>query len=393
MSRINLLVVSAGFLPAESHGGVPYSTFNLCRALADDPQVEVRVVSSDRNGRGRLNLPKDNWTTYEGLSVAYCATWPGSYTYAPALPRILREAIHWADVVISAGTLWDHSGLMTDRLCAHLGKPNLVYPHGLLNGWALHHKRLKKALGMWMQGRRILRRASCIVALSAAEEESVRGLGITTPVAIIPNGAPDAPAFADDESAAALRAGLPPCPYLLFMGRVNKNKGLAQSLAAFRQVLDSHPDLAFLIAGPVDEAYSAEFERLCSAFDPLRVVALGPVSGLRKHVLLQGARGFILTSGGEGVPMAALEAMQYGMPVVVTPECNLGGVAECQAGWVVEGGDVKATADAVARLMTDPVERDHRGTRAKTLARDNYSWAHIARTTRDLLLSERGAGR
>ena len=391
MKRTRVLVVSAGFLPAESHGGVPYSTFNISRQLAHDPQMELKVVTTDRNGPYRLNVPLDRWTSYGGLPVVYCSTWRGSYTYAPQMAGHLSEAVQWADVVISSSTLWDCSGFLTARFCARERKPHLVYPRGLLDGWALHHKQPKKQLGLLIQGRRILRQASCIVALSAAEEASIRALGIHTPVAVIPNGEPAVPSFDDEVGTAQDRAGLPDSPYLLFLGRISKKKGLDQTLAAFRQVLERQGDAVLVIAGPVEPGYAQEFGQLCSGFDSRNLRVLEPVSGLRKHLLLKSATGFILTSASEGVPMAALEAMQYGLPVILTPECNVAGIDEKQAGWLVPFGDITATAAAQLALLNDAAERARRGAHARSLAQADYAWEEIGRQTRSLIFEQLGS--
>jgi glycosyltransferase involved in cell wall biosynthesis len=382
MRPTRILVVSAGFLPAESHGGVPYSSFHLSRELARDPSVEVKVVTSDRNGAGRLALAKDRWSSYGGLPVAYCTTWPGSYTYAPAMGRILGDAVDWADAVLSSGTLWDYSGGLTARLCSRQRKPHFVYPHGLLNTLALGNKRLKKQLGLWLQGRRILREASVIVALSPEEERSVRSLGVDTPVAVIPNGAPEVAKFnAEDEAT----ADLPPSPYLLYLGRIARNKGLEQTLDAFTRVLAQRPSAVLVVAGPVHPEFAARFEELCRRFDRRQLVLPGAVSGPRKHQLLKNAAGFVLTSAHEGVPMGVLEALQYGLPVIVTPECNVAGVQEHGAGWVVPFGDVGATAQALLAALAGDADTMRRGAQARLLAQSVYAWPGIARRTLELV--------
>lgn len=387
MRPTRILVVSAGFLPAESHGGVPYSSFHLSRELARDPSVEVKVVTSDRNGAGRLSLAKDCWSRYDVLPVAYCRTWPGSYTYAPAMSSLLGNAVEWADAVLSSGTLWDYSGGLTARLCARHRKPHFVYPRGLLNTLALGNKRLKKQFGLWLQGRRILRDASCIVALSGDEERSILALGIGTPIAVIPNGAPE---VVEHEASPAGDTGLPPSPYLLYLGRIARNKGLEQALEAFMRVLAQRPSARLVVAGPVHPDFASSFEQLCRPFDRRQLVLTGAVSGRQKHLLLKNAAGFVLTSAHEGVPMGVLEALQYGLPVIVTPECNVAGVQDYGAGWVVPFGDVEATAQAQLAALAGDADAQRRGAQARRLAQALYAWPGIARRTLELVRGEIG---
>jgi len=130
---------------------------------------------------------------------------------------------------------------------------------------------------------------------------------------------------------------------------------------------------------------------LCSGFDSRNLRVLEPVSGLRKHLLLKSATGFILTSASEGVPMAALEAMQYGLPVILTPECNVAGIDEKQAGWLVPFGDITATAAAQLALLNDAAERARRGAHARSLAQADYAWEEIGRQTRSLIFEQLGS--
>ena len=115
MARLRILCCSTAFLPAESHGGLPYSTFNLCRALGL-AGAEVRVVTTDRNGSARLEVPTDRWTAYEEIPVWYARTRPGPFLYASERrPGRSAKRCREADCVLNSGTLWVHSGLMSWR--------------------------------------------------------------------------------------------------------------------------------------------------------------------------------------------------------------------------------------------------------------------------------------
>lgn len=385
MNPINIVVVSAGFLPAESQGGVPYSTYHLCKALSENESLRIRIISSDRNGDTRVQAPRDEWTTYNGLSIVYCSAYCGSYSYCPSMRRHLQEAIGWADVVISSSTLWDYSGLLTEYFCRQGGKANIVYPRGLLDEWALNHKRSKKIFGLFLQGRRILRNATTIVALSLAEEKSIRKLNSQNSVVVIPNGAPPRPVFEETDLAIPEDFDFIDHPYVLFLGRVCEKKGLANTLTAFRSVIQQIPNARIVIAGAIDSAFHAKFLELCSGLTRRNLVTVGPVAGVRKHILLANASGFILTSASEGVPMAALEAMQYSLPLIVTPECNIVDVAEYQAGWIVPFQDIGVITLAQLELFSDEGERVRRGVNAFRLANERYSWKEIGHATADLI--------
>jgi glycosyltransferase involved in cell wall biosynthesis len=105
-----------------------------------------------------------------------------------------------------------------------------------------------------------------------------------------------------------------------------------------------------------------------------RVQMLGVVRGPEKERVLLESDCFILPSHGEGLPMAMLEAMAYGMPVIVTrvgaiPEAVTDGVE----GFLIEPGDVEALADRMLRLARDPVLRQRMGEAARARVAAAYS--------------------
>ena len=86
---------------------------------------------------------------------------------------------------------------------------------------------------------------------------------------------------------------------------------------------------------------------------------------------------FALTSYSEGLPVAVLEALSAGVPVVVTPGCNLPEVAAAAAGIEVQA-DVASTAEALSRLATDAELRSKMGSNARKLAHERFSWDGVA---------------
>ena len=75
--------------------------------------------------------------------------------------------------------------------------------------------------------------------------------------------------------------------------------------------------------------------------------------------------------------MAALEAMAAGLPVLLSPGCNMDGVAENGAGYVVEA-TVDAFADKLRLLLTDHALRLKMGQRARQLVKERNAWDGIA---------------
>jgi len=71
---------------------------------------------------------------------------------------------------------------------------------------------------------------------------------------------------------------------------------------------------------------------------------------------LRKASAYVLPSYNEGLPMSILEAMAAGLPVISTP---IGGIPEAITdnveGLLVQPGDVEALAQALRRILRDPI--------------------------------------
>lgn len=112
--------------------------------------------------------------------------------------------------------------------------------------------------------------------------------------------------------------------------------------------------------------------------------------GFRKDVpdLLLAADFFVLPSRNEGLPLAVLEAMARGLPVVVTP---VGGVPEVvrneEHGLIVPVDDPESLAGAIERLARDPALGRRLGEAGHARVRDDFSFEKMTRKYEQLYFS------
>jgi poly(glycerol-phosphate) alpha-glucosyltransferase len=99
---------------------------------------------------------------------------------------------------------------------------------------------------------------------------------------------------------------------------------------------------------------------------------VGNVSGAQKSRLIARARAFALTSHGEGLPIAVLEALSAGVPVVITPNCNLPEVAAAGAGIEVQP-NVESASAGLALILQDEAVREEMAANARRLAIESFS--------------------
>ena len=101
---------------------------------------------------------------------------------------------------------------------------------------------------------------------------------------------------------------------------------------------------------------------------------LGLVRGREKDEALASADCLVLPSYAEGLPMAILEGMSYGIPVIAT---RIGAIPEVvtdgQEGFLIEPGDVPSLADRMLRISSDPEMRERIGQAARRRIEVHYS--------------------
>lgn len=141
------------------------------------------------------------------------------------------------------------------------------------------------------------------------------------------------------------------------LGRLSHEKGPDIALDAWARIADAHPQwtLQFVGDGPlanlIEDSALPRVRHVPTTTDPLGVLR---ASGL-----------LLLPSRTEGMPLAVMEAMASGLPVVAT-DCSAGVrelVGEC--GVLVPPGDPGALASALDSLLTTAQRRADLGMRAR----------------------------
>jgi glycosyltransferase involved in cell wall biosynthesis len=143
---------------------------------------------------------------------------------------------------------------------------------------------------------------------------------------------------------------------MIFLGRFGQRKGVFDLLNAVAQLCSaSTPDPGFTI----DLYGDGEIDTVRTMIDQLNLTSVvrvnGWIRGQAKHKVLTEADVLVLPSYNEGLPMAILEAMAYGLAVISSP---VGGIAEAvthgKNGLLVPAGDVTGLAQALQLLASQP---------------------------------------
>jgi glycosyltransferase involved in cell wall biosynthesis len=144
-------------------------------------------------------------------------------------------------------------------------------------------------------------------------------------------------------------------PTLLFVGRLVRDKGVYEILAAYACLRETHKNLniALWFAGDGPELESLK-ER-CKAYPEGDVVFFGQVGTQELERMYSKAFALLLPSYHEAFPYAILEALRAGLPVVSTRTGAIPDIIEDgENGFLVPAGDAVALASAVGHLLETP---------------------------------------
>lgn len=164
---------------------------------------------------------------------------------------------------------------------------------------------------------------------------------------------------------------------ILFLGEIGKRKGCYDIPEIYGRVLEKGERLPLIMAG---DGELAEVKKLFEDSDLLKDISFpGWVRGADKDKCLKESGIFLFPSYYEGMPMAVLEAMAYGMAIVTT---RVGGIPHLLedgvSGYLCEPGDIEGLSKRLLELSKDGDKRRKMGERARQKAIEEYSMeSHI----------------
>jgi len=291
----------------------------------------------------------------------------------------LNSVIEAADVVHVHG-LWLPHSLATRMAAAKFKKPLVSSVHGMLETWELKNKRLKKSIYSLFVERPSLAHSHCFRALSGQEAADYRRFGLRSPIAVVPNGI----GHLDRIDPGAFFRRFPQLSgktIVLYLSRAHYKKGILNLLNAWPSVLRNHSEAHLVVAGPDCQGTVKRAEEIVTRYSLGHAVTFcGTLSGETKLAALSAARLFCLPSYSEGQSVAVLEALSIGLPVVITPACNVDGVAEGGAGIVTSNEPSKLAGALSEALSARPPDWQTMSESARRLARTRFSWSAIGET-------------
>ena len=139
---------------------------------------------------------------------------------------------------------------------------------------------------------------------------------------------------------------------LLFLARIEKEKGICETIEAVKILLEKYPNLHLVVAG--DGVFMDEARNFANRSLKDKVSFLGYIKGEEKKKVLQNSDIYVFPTHREGMPTSVLEAMAFGLPVITRP---VGGLKDFfingEHGFISEGKDPQVIASLIEKIILD----------------------------------------
>lgn len=365
--------------PPDVYGGAGVHVEFLARELAGLVDLEVHCWGE---GRGVGVVRHRPWPVLDGSNDAL-------RTFSVDLS--MAASLQGSDLV--------HSHTWYAGLAGHLAKllygiPHVTTAHSLepLRPWKAEQLGGGYALSSWAE-RTAIESADGVIAVSGAMRDDILACYPALDadrVHVVHNGI-DTRLYRPDPGTDALRRhGIDPeRPYVLFVGRITRQKGVPQLLRAVREI-DRDTQVVLCAGAPDTPEIDREFR---DRFQELSAVREGvfwiPQMLPRAEVvqLLTHAAVFVCPSVYEPLGIVNLEAMACGTPVVAS---RVGGIPEVvdhgSTGLLVDtDGDFEGDlARALDTVLADPAAARRMGEAGRARAVGEFGWDAVARRTAGL---------
>lgn len=280
---------------------------------------------------------------------------------APAMLRRLAQTVRRYDVV-HVHLARDLVTLPAALLALAAGVPVVLQCHGMIDDSTARLARLADPL---LTGR-ALSGAARILYLTPAERDALAGLlGNEATLQHLPNGVPAVDLVAD-----------PATPEVLYLARLAARKRPALFVHVADQLQHEFPDHRWRLVGP-DEGEGPAV-RAAIARTTADVVWEGPLAPAATSARMSRAGVLVLPSVDEPYPMAVLEAMSVGLPVIVTDSCGLAPLVAAAGAGLVTDEQPASLAAAVRQLLADPDRAAAMGATARQTARTDLGMESVA---------------
>lgn len=356
--HIGTLDVNAGG-PAMS----TYYTLYGLRQLGVDAEIIMYPLSPTGKLRGK-NVPVHFAT----------APWEHKMAYSPNLKKEI-SALGEYDIYHAQG-IWQYPTYAIVDVAKKKGKPYIITPRGMLYPQDIQKSnKLFKKLSLKFRLLDDLNNAACIHATCVDEMKYCRELGITSPIAIIPNPI-EIKEYTAKKKDNIFRLG--------YLGRLSPRKNVESLIYAFHELKDITKNAELLIIGGGDEKYEYFLRSEAKRLNLNNVKFTGFLSGQDKDEAIASLSVLAMPSEFENLGNVILEGLIRRIPCIATKGSPWENLETYKCGWWVDFNQNAITNAVKQAMQTSYEELNEMGERGYKLMKNHYSIEAIAKKMQTL---------
>lgn len=290
------------------------------------------------------------------------------FLYTPDFKNML-SAVGEFDIYHAQG-VWQYPTYALADVARKLNKPYLITPRGMLYPQDIAKSNaFFKKLSLKIRLLNDLNRAACVHVTCEEEMRVCRELGVTAPIAIIPNPA-DIKEYKCEKSDNIFRLG--------YLGRISPRKNIQALIYAFAELDKEAENAELLIIGGGDEVYEKFLKSETARLKLKNVRFAGFLSGKEKDAAIASCDVLAMPSEFENLGNVILEGLVRKIPCIATKGAPWSELNTFNCGWWVDFSQMAIT-DAVRKAINTPREELVKmGENGRKLMERNYSIEAIA---------------
>lgn len=338
-------------------------------------KIKILMVGNDQSVKGGITSVIQQLLAYDWNSIGVEMSFLPTYIEASSIKKTIFFAHAYKNIKKAIRTdkpdvvhiHMSYKGsfyrkYLIHKLCKKYDVPDVIHLHGseFQKWYNESNSSTKKKI------RNLLAESSAFIALGDKWNKAVKEIESATRTVVVSNTVhiPDYITSWDGDTF-----------QILFLGVLIKRKGVADLIQAISLLKKEGRlnNLKFIIAGSGSE--EDNLKQQASELEVEHWIEFaGWTDGKAKERYLKESQALVLPSYNEGLPIAVLEAISYGLPVIATDVGDMAAaVREGENGFLIKPGDVSALADKIKKITEDKGRYTQMSAKSKEIALTEFS--------------------
>lgn len=347
-------------------GGPAMSTYNTLYGLKQQ-NIDAEIIMYPLSPNGRLRGTD--------VQIHYAkAPLENKLAYSPSLKKEIKALGNY-DIYHAQG-VWQYPTYAIADVAKSLNKPYIITPRGMLYPQDIKKSnKFFKLMSLKLRLLKDLNKAACVQVTCMDEMKYCRELGVTSPIAVIPNPV-EIKEYIEKKKDDIFRLG--------YLGRLSPRKNVQSLIYAFNELKDITKNAELLIIGGGDEQYERFLRNEVKKLGLHNVRFTGFLSGKEKDEAIASISVLAMPSEFENLGNVILEGLIRGIPCIATKGSPWEELETHKCGWWVDYNQKAITETIKKALQLNKEELHIMGERGYKLVIDKYSVEAIAKSMHSL---------